>query len=115
MVYEGETSRSARIRGGEHVRDFEKKRSSSVLYKHKEIEHKDEMMKIKMQITKKFKDPLTRQANEGVRINNRNKNELLNSKTEFNHPPILFHFLVGLRWEAKLRLGVTQYLAGLNR
>ena len=88
MVYEGETSRSARIRGGEHVRDFEKKRSSSVLYKHKEIEHKDEMMKIKMQITKKFKDPLTRQANEGVRINNRNKNELLNSKTEFNHPPI---------------------------
>ena len=41
-----------------------------------------------MQITKKCKDPLTRQANEGVRINNRNKNELLNSKTEFNHPPI---------------------------
>ena len=41
-----------------------------------------------MQITKKFKDPLTRQANEGVRINNRNKIELLNSKTEFNHPPI---------------------------
>ena len=88
MVYEGETSRSARIRGAEHVRDFEKKKSSSVLYKHKSIEHKDEAMTIKMQITKKFKDPLTRQANEGVRINNRKKNELLNSKTEFNHPPI---------------------------
>ena len=34
MVYEGETSRSARIRGGEHVRDFENKKSSSLLYKH---------------------------------------------------------------------------------
>ena len=45
-------------------------------------------MEIKMQITKKFKDPLTRHGNEGVRINNRKKNELLNSKTEFNHPPI---------------------------
>ena len=41
-----------------------------------------------MKITKKFRDPLTRQANEVVRIENRNKNELLNSKTEFNHPPI---------------------------
>ena len=40
-----------------------------------------------MEITKKFKDPLTRQANEAVRINNRGKSELLNSKSEFNHPP----------------------------
>ena len=45
-------------------------------------------MKIKIIITNKFKDPLTRQANEALRINNRNRNELLNSKTEFNHPPI---------------------------
>ena len=41
-----------------------------------------------MKITKKFKDPLTRQANEAVRINNRNKTELLNSRNEFNHPAI---------------------------
>ena len=45
-------------------------------------------MEIKMKITKKFKDPLSRQANEGVRISNRRKIELMNSKTEFNHPPI---------------------------
>ena len=45
-------------------------------------------MKVKMKITKSFKDPLTRQANEAVRISNRNKLELLNSKNEFNHPPI---------------------------
>ena len=39
-----------------------------------------------MAITKRFKDPLTRQGNEAVRISNRAKNS--NSKTEFNHPPI---------------------------
>ena len=89
-VYEGESSRSARIRGSEHLSDLEKQRSSSVLFKHKENEHKHETMKITMKITKKFKDPLTRQANEAVRITNRNecKGELLNSKTEFHHPPI---------------------------
>ena len=45
-------------------------------------------MKVKESITQRFKDPLTRQANEAVRITNRNKIELLNSKNEFNHPPI---------------------------
>ena len=43
-----------------------------------------------MKITGKFRDPLTRQANEAVRISQRSKNtgELLNSKSEFNHPPL---------------------------
>ena len=47
-------------------------------------------MKVNMKITKKFRDPLTRQANEAVRIGHRSKNpgELLNSKSEFNHPPV---------------------------
>ena len=53
-------------------------------------EHGEEEMKVKMKITKKFRDPLTRQANEAVRISHRSKNqgELLNSKSEFNHPPV---------------------------
>ena len=89
-VYEGESSRSARVRGAEHLADFNNKRSKSVLLKHKIKEHQDEEMKIKMKITGKFRDPLTRQANEAVRISQRNKNngELLNSKSEFNHPPL---------------------------
>ena len=47
-------------------------------------------MEISMKITKKFKDPLTRQANEAVRIGNRNEKtgELLNSKNEFHYPKI---------------------------
>jgi hypothetical protein len=101
MVYEGETSRSARIRGREHLTDLEKKRKHSVLFKHKEIEHKGEEMKISMEISKKFKDPLTRQANEAVRINGRNKIELMNSKTEFNHPPIARVTVEGRKYSQK--------------
>ena len=90
-IYEGESSRSARIRGAEHLADFEKMRPKSVLFKHKLNEHWDEEMRFKMKITKKYQDPLTRQANESVRISYRNAHsgELLNSKSEFNHPPYL--------------------------
>ena len=60
------------------------------MFKHKQNEHQNEEMKISMKIIQKFKDPLTREANEAVRINNRSKKkyELLNSKNEFHHPPI---------------------------
>ena len=89
-IYEGESSRSARIRGAEHLADLKNQRPKSVLLKHKLNEHKDEEMRIRMEITKKCKDPLTRQANEAIRIASRSKNpgELLNSKSEFNHPPL---------------------------
>ena len=87
-VYEGETGRSARLRGAEHVADLKNKRKNSVLYKHKMCEHKNEEVKFTMEITGKFKDALTRQANEAVRIFRRSPLESLNSKSEFNHPPL---------------------------
>ena len=68
------------------MRDFEKKKEKSVLFKHKLTDHKDENVKFKMEITKKFKDSLTRKANEAVRIFSRPATESLNSKSEFNHP-----------------------------
>ena len=83
-VYEGETARSARVRGSEHLRDYKKGKTDSSLFKHKQ----NEEMKFSMSITRKFRDPLSRQANEAVRISGRKKSELLNSKNEFNHPPI---------------------------
>ena len=86
-VYEGETGRSARLRGAEHVKDLEKKREKSALYKHIKNAHNGEEVKFKMEITQKFRDALTRQANEVVRIYSRPGPELLNSKSEFNHPP----------------------------
>ena len=87
-VYEGETGRSARLRGAEHLKDLEKKREKGVLYKHKISDHPHENVKFKMEITSKFTDALTRQANEAVRIFSRPSHETLNSKSEFNHPPL---------------------------
>ena len=87
-IYEGETSRSARIRGAEHLRDLKNENPRSPLFKHKQSDHINEEMNFRMKITKRFKDPLSRQANEAVRISNRGTEETLNSKNEFNHPPI---------------------------
>ena len=87
-VYEGETGRSARIRGAEHVKDLEGKKHKSVLFKHKMSDHKNEDVKFQMKITNKFKDALTRQANEAVRISSVPETSSLNSKSEFNHPPM---------------------------
>ena len=58
------------------------------MFKHKEIDHKNEEIEFSMKITNTFKEPLSRQANEAVRIKNRGQKETLNSKSEFNHPPI---------------------------
>jgi hypothetical protein len=51
-------------------------------------DHPNKSVKFKMEITKTFKDALTRQANEAVRIFGRPGNEILSSKSEFNHPPL---------------------------
>ena len=58
------------------------------MYKHQVTDHKNEAVKFRMEIASKFKDALTRQANEAVRISNRPYHKLLNSKAEFNNPPL---------------------------
>ena len=87
-VYEGESSRSARLRGIEHLKQYVGKKEDSVLYKHKILEHNNEDVEFKMEITGVFKDALSRQAEESVRIQARKGSELMNSKSQFNHPPI---------------------------
>ena len=67
---------------------FKNGRGDSAMFKHKSNDHQGEEIKFRMEITNKFGDPQTRQANEAVRISKRKKRELLNSKNEFNHPPI---------------------------
>ena len=52
------------------------------------LEYINEEMNVKMEITGVFKDALSRQAEEAVRIFSRRPHELLNSKSEFNHPKI---------------------------
>ena len=41
-----------------------------------------------MEVTGVFKDALTRQANEAVRISSRGATETMNSKGQFNHHPM---------------------------
>ena len=48
----------------------------------------EENVQLKMEINVLFKDGLTRQANEAIPIKNCKPEEILNSKSEFNHPPI---------------------------
>ena len=52
------------------------------------IDHQNENVTLKMEITKKFTDALTRQSNEAVRMFSRPTQDVLNSKSEFNHPPL---------------------------
>ena len=88
-VYEGESSRNAKIRGEEHLRGLKNCKDGNPLFKHKENDHPNEIAEFKMEVKRKFKDPLTRLANEGVRIRNRKPEELLNSKSEFHQPSIV--------------------------
>ena len=55
-VYEGETGRSARLRGAEHLKQLENQSEGSVLFKHKMAAHKTEKVTFKMEITGQFKD-----------------------------------------------------------
>ena len=87
-VYEGETARSAKIRGFEHLRGYVNKNKNNVIFKHKESDHPNEKMEMKMIISGTFQDALSRQCNEAVRIHRRSAHTLLNSKSEMNHPKV---------------------------
>ena len=86
-TYEGETGRSARIRAKEHLKDLSKNNLDNPLVKHLHMEHNGAPTKFKVNIVGKYFDALTRQANEGVRIY-KNPSLVINSKSEFNHPPV---------------------------
>ena len=57
------------------------------MYKHQMLDHKEEKVEFDLEITGIFKDALSRQANESVRIYSRQSSEILNSKSEFHHLP----------------------------
>ena len=89
-VYKGESSRNAKIRGEEHLRGLKNGIEGNPLFKHMTTDHPNEEVVFKMQVKKHFKDPLTRLANEGVRIKNRKPEELLNSKSLFHQPSVVW-------------------------
>ena len=91
VIYEGETGRPAVSRAVEHVKGLLKNDKNNPLEKHRRNDHRNDKKKVRFEfnILQRFRDPLTRQAEEGLRIAHKPADvKLLNSKKEFYHPPI---------------------------
>ena len=87
VMYVGETSRNAYIRGQEHIDAYRRNDQKSPLWKHAERHHGGRKNVVySMKIVNYFRDPLTRQVNEGVRINRSTAEVVLNSKSEWHGP-----------------------------
>ena len=84
-VYHGESSRTFYTRTKEHMAGYTSKRKENPILKHQTNFHPGQEPNYIMKALKFYKDPLTRQINEGVRINNTRSTPgyLMNSKSEF--------------------------------
>ena len=89
-IIHGETGRCARIRCGEHHRDLKNKAPRSNLYEHIVAIHDgDTDTKFKYEVVKVFqKDVLSRQLQEGMRIENQTGISL-NSQNEWQAPAVI--------------------------
>ena len=88
VKYVGETARSCHERGGEHIDDMKQYRTSSHLLKHCLTfhEHEDfQEVKFRMKAVRFHRTAFERQIHESVRIQQeRERHELMNSKSEYN-------------------------------
>ena len=84
-MYVGESSRSIYERAGEHETDMKKRSEESHQVKHWLSSHEDLLapQKFSFKIVRTFKDPLTRQISEAVRIDLKGEG-ILNSKAEYS-------------------------------
>ena len=84
-VYVGEYGRSIFERAGEHWHDAEAGAEDSHMWKHWHNCHGDSgpVQKFKIKVVSSFRDALTRQVAESVRIDRRG-GQILNSKTEYS-------------------------------
>ena len=80
-AYHGETSRNMFCRGKEHLRALTQRKKESVLWEHCESEHEGRQISFKMEATGFFREPLSRQVDEAVRIYNAPNN--LNRRNEW--------------------------------
>jgi hypothetical protein len=93
--YIGETGKNAYTRAKQHMGGLKKKSEENAFYKHWHNLHETPLEKesarlenFEIRLEKSFKDPMSRQINEMVRITNFH-GTLLNSKSEWNAPPII--------------------------
>ena len=85
--YVGETGQNVYTRGLKHMANYRGKITDSPLWKHSQMEHGGRMdVSYSMKVVKAFRDPLTRQVNEAVRIQHCTARNQLNSKSEWHGP-----------------------------
>ena len=68
-VYHGETGRALYSRLTEHMKGHQKKQEGNPLHKHDRVKHNGDKATYSCEQMGFFQDPLTRQVNEGVQIN----------------------------------------------
>ena len=84
--YHGETSRTMFCRGKEHLRGLTQRKKESVLWEHCESVHEGREVGFRMQATGYYRDPLSRQINEAVRIYN--ANNVMNRRNEWRRTAV---------------------------
>jgi hypothetical protein len=89
-VYFGETGRSNYERGVSHLRDLASEKEDTPLWKHCELIHEGEHVEFKMESIGSFPNCEERQITEGsqVKVKGSLVKHILNSKSEWNQPPI---------------------------
>ena len=83
--YDGETARNIHTRSKEHYDNLKNKSEKSWMLRHVLNEHKEdpESVEFDWKIVEKFTKPLERQLSEAISISKKDKDENLNSKSEF--------------------------------
>ena len=90
-IYIGETSKNAFTRGKRHKQQLQNKDKQSVLYRHFKQDHRrdTQIPEFNMTIMKSHRSALDRQITEAVKINNTDRDKLMNNKTEWGHNKIM--------------------------
>ena len=93
-LYVGETSRTAYIRGRQHLESLNNPERvdarSNAFVKHKELYHKydEDEVEFKFEVAKAFRKPLERQVWEGVEIHSSGSDIPMNSRLDHHQPAI---------------------------
>ena len=85
-IYIGETSCNAYTRGKEHLASLARKEERPVLWKHSEDKNNEHIPQFCMSVTGQFKNErILQQVLETVMINKEGKENVMNSKNEWNY------------------------------
>ena len=81
FTYVGETSRNFYSRNIEHQEKYNKEKPDSFIHDHQQLMHHGEAPKMNVKVVRSFRDALSRQVYEGVKI--RRAANVMNTKLEY--------------------------------